>query len=547
MPSLSGQRSVLTVLSLFLSFAFAGIALAQVPEPETPYAACIVPAHTQQSPPEKLYGAWESVIPADGGAAIHRMLGMQTVHTAMLPSGKILLVSGSSWRILARIQTYPEFPTPTTPSGIFKRGSEPFRLSQLDWYYQLVNNAAVYDPDADDDTPQKYAHGTFYRIPSPAPELDPNNPNHYAPNDLFCTGQQHLPDGNVLFTGGTQYYYPFRTGNNSTWIFDWRKELTIDWKKVDWRQPPEAPAKPSTPSPWMFGGFMERGRWYPSLVPLLDGRLAIFSGFVGFDKGYNHGEMYMFEINHIVEFFDPSKFDPADPKKAWHAIDVKALPNSPYTKLINPAFKLYPENYLTQDGRLYLTREGDWVSLRTCDTAFMRKTKLTYFATIGGRDNPSIAFAPGPDRAEDITSYGTSLRDPNTGRIEILGGQQTSAGIELPLNSEEPTHFAGGRGSRKMESLYLAPSDPGRAHCTLDPTFPRSCPRPSTRIITSSTTRRHAWSTQSSPGTITMPRCCCPTHESSSQAGTRRERPCARRPYPRPTRIRPSSRSRTSP
>src|SRR5258708_36296803 len=499
MPSLSGQRSVLTVLSLFLSFAFAGIALAQVPEPETPYAACIVPAHTQQSPPEKLYGAWESVIPADGGAAIHRMLGMQTVHTAMLPSGKILLVSGSSWRILARIQTYPEFPTPTTPSGIFKRGYEPFRLSQLDWYYQLVNNAAVYDPDADDDTPQKYAHGTFYRIPSPAPELDPNNPNHYAPNDLFCTGQQHLPDGNVLFTGGTQYYYPFRTGNNSTWIFDWRKELTIDWRKVDWRQPPEAPAKPSTPSPWMFAGFMQRGRWYASLVPLLDGRLVVFSGFVGFDKGYNGGEMYMFELNHLVEFFDPSKFDPADPKKAWHSIEVKTTPNSPYTRLINPgfkptpqydkpeycperckennkydAFKLYPENYLMSDGRLYLTREGDWVSLRTCDTAFMRKTKLTYWATIGGtRDDPSIAFAPGPDRAEEITSYGTSLNDPNTGRIEILGGQQTSAGVELPINSEDPTHFAAGRGSRKMESFFIAPNQPGGGPWTLTQNFPR--------------------------------------------------------------------------
>lgn len=447
------------------------------------------------SPPPGRYGAWETVIPTDDGAATERILGMQTVHTVMLPSGKVLMISGSSWRNLSPVQYYPEFSDQPAGTGLFVRSNEPFRMDRLAWYYQLVNHAAIYDPEKN----------TFYRIPHPVPVEDPERNGNFAPNDFFCTGHMHLPDGNILFTGGTQFYSPYRTGNRSTWIFDWRKELSIPWPKVDWRQVPavgaNARALPETrlPTagpkeyPWTFAGFMKRGRWYPSLLPLLDGRMIVFSGFVGFDKDFP--EMYPFEINPFVELYNPAEFDPANPQKAWKAIDVKAVPNSPFTQEINPsfkptpeyvkttqyerykcderciqdnrfdAFKLYPENYLMPDGRIYMTREGDWVSLRTCDTAFMRKTRLTYFAKLveeKGKE-PRIVFEPGPARAEEITSYGTSLLDPNTGRIEILGGQPTSPGTLYPLNSKKPTHFAGGRGSRKRESFYPpSGSDKGR-------------------------------------------------------------------------------------
>src|SRR5581483_4521244 len=188
----------------------------------------------------------------------------------------------------------------------------------------LVNNAAIYDPE----------ENTFYRIPHPVPVDDPDRPGHFVGNDLFCTGHMQLRDGDVLFAGGTQYYYPYRTGNRASYIFDWRKELGIQWQKVDWRQLP----KPET-NPWMFSGLMKRGRWYPSLLPLLDGRMALFGGFVGFDQGFNDGNMYMFEINHYVEFFDPAAFDASHPEKAWKAIDVQKLPNSPFNIVINKDFK----------------------------------------------------------------------------------------------------------------------------------------------------------------------------------------------------------------
>lgn len=453
---------------------------------EDPTPGCRLPPHTPTTAPREVVGAWETVFPAEGSAAIRQVLGMQTVHNVMLPSGKVLMVSGSSWRNkdLKPEDYWPLNPSPTSPKGAINRDDDPFLNSKLPEYYKIVNNAAVYDP----------ADNTFYRIPHPVPVPDPNAPGHFAPDDLFCTGHQHLPDGNVLFVGGTQYYSPFRTGNNSTWIFDWKKELTIPWRSVDWRQIPDKPH-----DPWLFAGFMERGRWYPSLLPLLDGRLAIFSGYVGFDPP-KHPDMYQFEINHLVEFFDPAKFSPSNPKPAWKAVDVKSTPNSPYTILINPnfkptpgtksceppaptapqclednkfdAFKLYPENYLMPDGRIYLTREGDWVSLRTCDTAFMRRTKNTYWARVDGpRDAPKLSFERGPDRPEDVTSYGTSFLNPNNGDISILGGQPTSPGVLYPINSDEPSHFAGGRGSRKIETFHPSADAPHGGTWTLERNF----------------------------------------------------------------------------
>lgn len=435
------------------------------------------------TPDPAVYGRWETVIPQAGGAAVERILGMQTVHAVLLPSGKVLWASGSSWRNHAPVEHYPNVAHPLPGTGVFNRNGNPFSLDSLQRYYQLVNNVGVYDPD----------RNTFYRIPHPVPVADPDSAGQFAPSDLFCTGHLHLPDGNVLFTGGTQYYYPYRTGNRSTYIFDWKKEQGIDWQRFDWRRIPD-----DAHDPWIFSGFMPRGRWYASIVPLLDGRMAVFSGFVGFDHGYP--EMYEFEINHTIDFFNPAAFDTRRPQEAWRSVDVRTLDNSPFNTVINTgfvpddgvkcderciaanqrdAFKLYPENYLMPDGRIYLTREGDWVSLRTESTAFMRRTTHTYWATIGGTANrPTVSFERGPERPDTITSYGTTYWDPNTGNITLLGGQPTSPGTLLPMNvaatndtTGPPTHFAGGRGSRKRQEFIASPNEPGGGRWTFEEDF----------------------------------------------------------------------------
>lgn len=433
--------------------------------------------NSTENPSGLEFGKWETVLPDGKGAALGPVLGMQTVHVLLLPSGKILMSSGSSWRNLKPIQTYPEFPNPASGQGLFDLRDDPFRNNKLNDYYQLVNNVGIYDPDSN----------TFFRIPHPRPVKDPEEECHFAPNDMFCTGHLQLPNGNPLFVGGTQYYFPFRTGARTSYIFDWRKELTIDWKREDWR-----PIRNDDDGyPWIFSGFMKRGRWYPSLVPLQDGRLVVFSGFVGFDRGFE--TMYQFEINHFVEFFDPAAFSPANPQAAWKSIDVSEIENSPFTTKIKEkpkspvicpdvdffeewdldtecdqlpcdcpercveahqydAFKLYPQGYMFDQKRMFLSREGEWVSLRTADTWYMRRTKNTYWMNIEGTaSEPEITFDPGPPRPDTITSYGTSLLDPNSGKVTILGGQKTSAGTLLPHNADSLTRFAGGLGSRKKE------------------------------------------------------------------------------------------------
>jgi hypothetical protein len=201
-----------------------------------------------------------------------------------------------------------------------------------------------------------------------------------------------------------------------------------------------------------FVGLMERGRWYATLVPMIDGRLVVLGGFVGFDMGYP--AMYPFENNDFVEFFDPRLFNASNnPQLAWRKVNVKSSPNGPFTNLINrnfqptpnvnctsrcikdnqyDVFKLYEQAYLTAEGRIYLTREGDFVSARTQDTAFMRKTTATYHMHLSGtRQVPSITFSTGPSRSENVSSYGTTINDPNSGRIALFGGQPTSPGIFL--------------------------------------------------------------------------------------------------------------------
>ena len=462
-------------------------------------------SHPATEPNPLDYGRWETVIPKNQGAAVGSVLGLQGVHVALLPSGKVFMASGSSWRNRlnrlkdgqasqmpetedgqasqmpktedgqaskmpeAELRYYPDSPLPEPGKGLFIRDEKPFEEKNIGTYYSIVNNVGIYDP-GDPSVPASEREDSFYRIPHPIPRADPKHPGWFAPNDLFCTGHQHLPDGNVLFTGGTQYYDPHRTGTRTSYIFDWKQEMAIDWNKFDWSQKPEKTLEETEEQekdfyPWKFSGFMKRGRWYPHMVPLLDGRLAVFGGFVGFDPSED-GQVeapYQFEINHYVEFFDEKAF--GDQKKAWRSVDVKNLPNSPFNTPLdlnlskisqarkdnmsgNPepsetpaqsarksedftkdAFKLYPNNYLLKDGRIYMTREGEWVSLRTNNTEYMRRTKNTYFMEVeGSREDPKVKFSMGPKRPDTITSYGTTVLDPNADQIDLFGGQAISAG-----------------------------------------------------------------------------------------------------------------------
>jgi hypothetical protein len=74
-----------------------------------------------------------------------------------------------------------------------------------------------------------------------------------TPVDMFCVGHAFLPDGRLLAAGGTEQYDPFH---------GLRQSITFDPGTLTWT--PQAP--------------MAGGRWYPSLVPLGDGRVLATAG-----------------------------------------------------------------------------------------------------------------------------------------------------------------------------------------------------------------------------------------------------------------------------
>ena len=121
---------------------------------------------------------------------------MQSVHTILLPNGKVLMVNGSSNR--NRIEGNQIL------DGVDVKD------------HMTVNNSAIFDPDA-----QLGTHGVT-RIASPdTPDKDGDS------TDLFCSGHIHLWNGNVLFVSGTRGYYPpesFR-GHKNAVVFDWKTEV----------------------------------------------------------------------------------------------------------------------------------------------------------------------------------------------------------------------------------------------------------------------------------------------------------------------------------
>lgn len=237
--------------------------------------------------------------------------------------------------------------------------------------YDVVNNTGILDPET----------GKFERISSP-PALQ-----YGTTNDLFCVGHLQLADGNVLFVGGTGRYYPGGafTGTKQINLYNWR---TGEWKAI---------------------GEMKDGRWYPSLIPLADGKVVIFSGLKW--GGPN-------QINPSIEIYDPKT-------EKLSYFDPRTLKNSPFnTKVesedIYDSIDLYPRVFPLKDGRLLIT--GDEAGI--AGVLVPHSSKKSYLMSINedATGKLAISFEVGPDRLETSKAYGTALQVPNSEDVLLLGG-----------------------------------------------------------------------------------------------------------------------------
>lgn len=334
--------------------------------------------------PKEEMGSWEQI-----PLAKKKEDRMQGVHTALLPSGKILMVNGSSNR------------NTLTSSGI-QDGSD---LRN----YTAINNMCLFDP----------VSGAFTKLN--VPQLPENTAET---NDLFCSGQNHLPNGNVLFAGGTQSYYPgenFR-GSKAMRVFDWTKE--------DWITLPDG----------------ADGHWYPSVIPMEDGKVMVISGLDYAELG---------NVSTIVEFYDYTKSG----KEAWSSVNIGRIANNPYaTKIDGPTGKIvdglqmYPRIYAIPDGRFLLTHDGAaWGGNGG------NQTKKTYFMDIAFNeaDEPSIKFNYGPDRKDVNKVYGTAAADPTNGDILLFAGQRGDASVNSNDFGPGPWTRKGVEVTRTMERYRL--------------------------------------------------------------------------------------------
>ncbi|MGB3401753.1 MAG: galactose oxidase early set domain-containing protein [Microcoleaceae cyanobacterium] len=366
----------------------------------------IVSIYGQASNAAATVGLWETVpLPTK------RSDWMQAVHTAVLPNGKVLIANGSSNR-----------------NTLIEKGDVVEFSDGVDSSDDVVvDNSSLFDPET----------GTYERIASP-----PGKQNGQS-NDLFCSGHIHLPNGNVLFVSGTNRYYPGESfeGSKQTNIYNWKEDK------------------------WTTAGLFNEGRWYPSLVPLADGKIVIFSGLKFGKPG---------QIAHTIEIYDPKT-------EKLNYIDLDYIEDSPFnvkvkyedkyeyngqqiTKKIDvyDSIDVYPRVFPTADGRLLIT--GDGAGKFPLEVHASNKSYLMSVIDKGD-GNLDVKFELGPDRKELSKVYGTGLADPShPGDVLLVGGlvDTNSIGYGWPQfkDSNEALKKKGARISTSLEH-WISPKNPG--------------------------------------------------------------------------------------
>ncbi|MEL6438588.1 MAG: galactose oxidase early set domain-containing protein [Cyanobacteria bacterium J06621_8] len=286
---------------------------------------------------------------------------MQSVHTVMLPNGKVLMVNGSSFRstLIQEDQKYQ-----------FIEGIDPKR-------YDLIDNTGLYDP----------ATGKFTKIDSPRALVYDKELKRKTTTDLFCSGHVQLANGNVLFVGGTGRYYPGGAFTGTKWLnlYDWRSNK---WSTVEQ---------------------MKDGRWYPTLVVLDDGKVAIFSGL-------KFGAPN--QINPSLEIYDPET-------NQLQYIDLRQVPDSPFnTKVeaedVYDSIDLYPRIFPLADGRLLIT--GDEAGIAGVLVPHLSTKSYLMSLETGDLGEIEVSFTEAGDRLETSKAYGTALQVPNSEDVLLFGG-----------------------------------------------------------------------------------------------------------------------------
>lgn len=116
------------------------------------------------------------------------------------------------------------------------------------------------------------------------------------PSEVFCSGHTFLANGILITAGGERNQPPFNTngagGTKYSFLFDTSVFSDLDPRPIPWKNASEVP--------------MSKGRWYPQLTRLDDGRILAVSG-------YNYDRSAVEEVHEI--------YDPSDDNGTWNIIE----------------------------------------------------------------------------------------------------------------------------------------------------------------------------------------------------------------------------------
>lgn len=196
------------------------------------------------------------------------------------------------------------------------------------------------------------------------------------PLDLFCGAHSFLPDGRLMFAGGTLRYDPFY-GSPAALLFD-----------------------PSTQQ-WTKKASMNSGRWYPTVITLGDGKVLALSG------TDDHGV-----LDRYPEIYNPAT-------DSWSAFTQQTSP-----------FDLYAHFFLLQDSRVFYSggyftnNNGVYPRILTLPTNFTQP--LTEQAVGGlqdanaGGQAASVLLPPAQDQKVMIMGGANSFNGYATSRVNIV-------------------------------------------------------------------------------------------------------------------------------
>jgi len=222
--------------------------------------------------------------------------------------------------------------------------------------------------------------------------------------DMFCAGLIHLSDGRVLIVGGTENYYA--TGGWGGLFTGRRTSVIYDWKK----KPKENPWVTNVPE-------MQDGRWYPTLLRLYNGQIAVVSGIKHDDKNLN---------SPLVEFYEPEA-------NRWTSIDMGEIDHSPLTSLASrmsgttDRIHHYPRLFPLPDGRILFSHDGSGMGNMLSKNTYILKLAFGESGTA-----PKASFSLGPERPVTNKVYSGGMIDPIRGDLLLSGGQSGVPGLSGP-------------------------------------------------------------------------------------------------------------------